>query len=135
MDDVLEARRQAEAAVEEMTDPELKKVAFQVILQHLLAQTVGPNNDATPPPAVSEDKPAKLKLPGSVSERILSLRDGGFLDPGRSIGEIRNELQAHGWMYAVTALSGPLMKLVRQRELRRVQSNDGGKKVFRYFKP
>jgi hypothetical protein len=143
MDELLEARRQAEAAVSDMTDPELRAAGFKVILQHLLSlggsvRAEGPS--ARAPKAgkgtvASDAKPARAKLPKSASERILTLRDEGFLDPGRRIGEIRDELQAHGWMYALTALSGTLMKLVRNRELRRVHSNEGKKKAFKYFKP
>jgi hypothetical protein len=141
MDNLLDARKKAEEATEGMSDPELRRTAFGVILKHLLeqsspkpqnsnvkakAQLIAPINV----PRRGDDEPA----PRSAAERILALRDNGFFQTGRGIGEIRDELQAHGWMYALTAISGPLMKLVRQRVLRRMMSGDG-KKNFKYFNP
>ena len=143
MDELLEARNRAEAAVSDMKDPQLRAAAFSVFLQHLLSgpQGMRPQVSVAAPPGrekgagPSAPKLTGARVPQSASERILTLRDEGFLDPGRGIGEIRDELQAHGWMYALTALSGTLMNLVRSRQLRRVQSNDGKKKTFKYFRP
>lgn len=143
MDELLNTRKQAEAAVSDMKDPDMKAAAFQVILQHLLSRSEAPRNSSN-----SDSRPGSRKEasgsgtmtederpPESTAERILLLKNEGFLDPGRGIGEIRDELQAHGWMYALTALSGPLRQLVRRRELRRVQFHEGKKKTFKYFKP
>src|SRR5437899_12357696 len=66
-------------------------------------------------------------VPHSVPARILTLKTEGFFAEQRGIGEIRDELQTHGWRYKVTALSGPLMRLVRERELRRSKVDDDGK--------
>jgi hypothetical protein len=65
----------------------------------------------------------------------LQLKAEGFFDNQRGIGEIRRELQTHGWRYPLTALSGTLMKLVRARELRRERVNDGHKTAYKYFNP
>jgi hypothetical protein len=140
MDELLEARKRAESAVSDMEDPQLRTTAFQVILQHLLSRGTTESTQVLPTAHREaregpSDATPSVTIPKSTSERILALRDEGFLDPGRGIGEIRDELQAHGWMYALTALSGTLMDLVRKRQLRRVQSGDGKKKVYRYFRP
>jgi len=74
-------------------------------------------------------------ISGSAPARILELKNEGFFDRGPGIGEIRDELQTHGWMYDVTALSGPLMKLVRAGELRRKKVQDGNKTIYKYYKP
>jgi len=144
MDVLLDARKRAEAAVEDMSDPDLRRTAFQVILKHLLEQSSAATDSNTRavarPPALlrernSKDPEQDVGLPRSAAERILALRDQGFFEGGRGIGEIRDELQAHGWMYALTAISGPLMKLVRQRQLRRMIFGEGKKKNFKYFNP
>jgi hypothetical protein len=74
-------------------------------------------------------------VPRSTPGRILQLKAEGFFGEQRGIGEIREELQTHGWIYPVTALSGALMKLVGARELRRERVNEGNKKVYKYFNP
>jgi hypothetical protein len=142
MDILVEARTRAEAATEGMSDPELRRTAFEVILKHLLEQS---SSKPSHPGAIivslasagesrTIDQEREIPNPRSAAERVLSLKAEGFFQTGRGIGEIRDELQAHGWMYALTAISGPLMKLVRQRELRRMVSGDG-KKNFKYFNP
>lgn len=143
MDVLVDARKKAEAATEGMTDADLRRTAFEVILKHLLEQSSPKptNPNATAAPAASraesltiDDEHNDEPNPRSAAERILALKAEGFFQTGRGIGEIRDELQAHGWMYALTAISGPLMKLVRHRELRRMMSGDG-KKNFKYFNP
>lgn len=142
MDVLVEARRKAEAATEGMSDPDLRRTAFEVILKHLLEESSAGSGHArvnTRPPSraaasLPTDRDHDELTPRSAVERILSLRDQGFFESGRGIGEIRDELQAHGWMYALTAISGPLMNLVRQRKLRRMMSGNG-KKNFKYFNP
>jgi hypothetical protein len=143
MDHLVELRKKAEAAVADMPDEALRTKAFEVILGHLLSEAAqGSPGAATPhSPGVSKGKKAleaglgTRGLPVSSPDRILTLKSEGFFEGGRGIREIRDELQAHGWMYRLNAISGPLMKLVRQRQLRRAQFNDGKKKVFKYFNP
>jgi hypothetical protein len=144
MDILLDARRKAEAVVQDMSDPDLRRAAFQVILKHLLEQSSPPmdsegstvaRSSAPQVPRSNSDLGKDLGLPRSAADRILVLRNEDFFQGGRGIGEIRDELQAHGWMYALTAISGPLMKLVRQRQLRRMMSGEGKKKNFKYFNP
>jgi hypothetical protein len=142
MDILIEARKKAELATEGMTDPDLRRTAFGVILKHLLEQSspgpqyVNPHTRSFIPnvKASTTDNEHEAVNPRSTGERILVLRGEGFFQTGKGIGEVRDELQAHGWMYALTAISGPLMKLVRQRELRRMMAGDG-KKSYKYFNP
>ena len=53
----------------------------------------------------------------------------------KTIGEIRAELQAHGWHYPVTTLSGELIKLVQRRKLRRQRVKVGKKLAWHYSNP
>lgn len=138
---ILDTIRAAESAAAQVSDPELRRDAFKVILAHLLGEG---NSRSGPAKTEHADSPADVResprptrspssSPASTTDRILKLRDEGFFDSGRAIAEIRDELQAHGWMYPLTAISGPLMKLVRRREIKRIMSGDGRKKTFRYF--
>jgi hypothetical protein len=140
MDTLVEARKKAEAAVSDMVDPDLKRKAFEVILAHLLNQSAGRTEAPTVEPSSfrkhhRKNEERRPEIPKSATDRILRLQADGFFEAGRGIGEIRDELQAHGWMYQLTAISGPLMKLVRLRSLKRLQSGEGKRKVYRYFNP
>jgi hypothetical protein len=144
MDELLTARKKAESAVQDMADGDLKTKAFEVFLRHLLS-----HGEDTPQAAVPERRGTRKtsraarrvagggggSLPAFAPDRILSLKDEGFFKTGRGMREIRDEMQAHGWMYKLNAISGPLMKLVRQRQLRRATFSNGNKKIFKYFNP
>jgi hypothetical protein len=144
---LLEARKAAEQAVEGMPDGDLKVKAFEVILNRILSlpdQTVQPNKlggskrhrqngTRSSSPAAGTDQ--ANGIPVSAPDRILTLKADGFFSEQRGIGDIREELQTHGWRYDVTALSGTLMKLVRAKHLRRAKTTDGNKTSYKYFNP
>ena len=134
---LIEFRKQAEQAVSEMPDGELKVKAFEVILSHLLVG--GPHGPparstelvtTTAPEGGREGKSAR-----SINSRVLVLRDEGFFKTQKAIGEVREELKAHGWHYPLTTLSGRLQALVQQRQLRRERGVQGKKKVWKYSNP
>ena len=129
---LVELRRQAEKAVADMSEGELKSKAFEVILGHLLS---GPTSATGPPP--KEPKPARREATParSIAGRILVLQDEGFFKAQRTIGEVREELRAHGWHYPLTTLSGRLQALVQQRRLRRERASQGNKKLWKYSNP
>lgn len=143
MEDLIEARRRAEESVQGMPEGDLKTKAFEVILSHLLSG--GSTRAGGAPERASRSRrrrqsgrsreSAAEREPIFATDRILALREEGFFQDGRGMREIKDELQAHGWMYKLNAISGPLMKLVRQRHLRRAAFSDGSKKVFKYFNP
>lgn len=142
---LIEARKKAELAVAEMPEGELKIEAFKLILNRLLSdggsavserkgrssRYRGKNQNRN----TSSEAHEGVAIPRSAPARILELKAEGFFDEQRGISEIRDELQTHGWRYDVTALSGTLMKLVRQRELRRSKVDDGNKTTYKYFNP
>ena len=139
---IIEARKKAEAAVAEMPEGELRVEAFKLILNKLLsgsdsseparkARSGGRRSAGEGRRKSSEDE----SVPRSAPARILALKTEGFFKEERGIGEIRDELQTHGWRYDVTALSGTLIGLVQRRELRRLKADDGSKTTYKYFNP
>ena len=132
-------RKQAERAVAEMPDGDLKVKAFEVILNHLLGGPVPSAPLHAPHVAVRGSRPARAAKESSpaksISGRILVLRDEGFFKNQKTIGEVREELRAHGWHYPLTTLSGRLQALVQQRKLRRERVTHGKKKLWKYSNP
>ncbi len=129
-----EIRQKALSAVADMEDGELKVKAFEIFLQHLLAlETPSQVSEISVPIKSTSDKDKKesAKRPGSTKSRILLLKDEGFFAVPRSLAEIRQELQAHGWILPITTLSGPLQGLVQDRELRRIKQE----KKWTYVNP
>jgi len=130
--DLVSLRKRAEDAVADMSDGPLKVKAFEVILGSLL-NTVAPQNQPS-----SDSRPVQnvpRETPSSVAARITLLADEGFFEQPRSLGEIQETLAVHGWHYPQGNLSTPLVRLVRQRRLRRLQLTDGNKKVWKYSLP
>jgi hypothetical protein len=141
---LVELRRQAEQAVHDMPEGELKIRAFETILTHLLSS--GTNGLSSPAPSVGErvsslkapskEKGTSPQVPRSVGDRVLSLKSDDFFVSQRSLGDIQRELKKNGWHYPLTTLSGPLQSLVRKRQLRREQcSGAEGRKGWRYSNP
>ncbi len=134
---LIELRKQAEHAVSEMPDGELKVKAFEVILSHLLAD--GPPRPVPKSTQAEVDASAAGRREGksarSINSRILVLRDEGYFKTQKAIGEVREELKAHGWHYPLTTLSGRLQALVQQRQLRRERVSQGKKKIWKYSNP
>ena len=136
---VIELRKQAEKAVAEMPDGELKLKAFEVILGHLLTSEQ-PKADIAPPSQPKAKKKEDVEADSdsdTAAGRILVLKDEGFFKSPKSSGQIRDELKAHGWHYPATTLSGELISLVRPpaRKLRRHLDKVGNKKLWLYTNP
>jgi hypothetical protein len=130
--DLVATRKLAEKAVADMADGVLKVKAFEVILASLLAgESRGPA--AAEPTARSEK--THQPPPASLSERVTRLAEEGFFAEPKSLSEIQAKLAEHGWHYPQTNLSTPLIRLVRQRRLRRLQQAVGGKRVWKYALP
>lgn len=132
---LIELRKEAEKAVAEMSDGALKVKAFEVILNHLImaqSKDLTDRERATRRDAVEPEIAATTE---SAAGRILVLRDENFFKSQKSIGEIREELETHGWHYPATTLSGTLIELVQNRKLRRQKVKEGNKKVYKYTNP
>jgi hypothetical protein len=141
------ARAAAEEAVADMKDRDLRTAAFTVLLTELLSRGAiyapakpnarpepvrRPNRRTTPTAPVNTSARAESK-----KSRLLALRDEGFFKAQRGLRETREELRKHGWHYPLSALSGPMQGLVRERALRRerVSVGAGKKRVWKYSNP
>lgn len=119
----------AEAAVSDVTDPQLKQVAFGKILEQLLApgSEFGPAPMARPThvmPATAVGKSAPVSR-GPVG-LIEGLVNEDFFQPGKSLRDVQTELQNRGHRIPRTSLSGPLQGLCRRRVLRRTKETPAG---------
>lgn len=124
----------AEQAVAAVKDPELKRVAFQKVLDDLLsgpaAESAERVHKATRRKAVPAVKAAKRGGPKAYIEDMIS--DGFFKKP-KTIAQVKAELENGGHHIPLTSLSGPLQKLCQEKALRRQRTNLGGKKqTFAY---
>ena len=130
---LIELRKEAEKAVADMPDGELKLKAFEVILAHLISGPSSAPAKAGETPDESskgEDLPAK-----SVGGRIMVLRQEGFFKSPKSLPEIREEMQAHGWHYPQATIGPALITLVQKRELRRQRVQDKKRTLWKYTNP
>ena len=62
-------------------------------------------------------KESKTRM--SASDLIIGLKEEGFFEKQKAIGEISKALEEQGFLYPVTSLSGILLALVQKRLLRR----------------
>jgi hypothetical protein len=77
----------------------------------------------------------RISPPSSLAERVSLLAEESFFTEPKSLSDIQAKLAEHGWHYPQTNLSTPLIRLVRQRRLRRLQLAVGNKRVWKYALP
>jgi hypothetical protein len=135
---LIELRKEAEKAVAEMPDGELKLKAFEVILNHLIASGLTPpkmergGNQQKP----TGEQPNQDDVPArSVAGRLMVLREEGFFKNPKALAEIREELQAHGWHYPNATIAPMLIKLCQKQTLRRQRMKEGEARPWKYFNP
>jgi len=125
----------AEAAVAQMTDPQLKQVAFGKILEQLLIGSTEASTDvsARRAPATKDERPRASVGRGGPVAHIEDLIAEGFFQQPRTLVGVRTELANRGHHIPRTSLSGPLQSLCQRRILRRMKHRiNGGKEVFAY---
>lgn len=66
--------------------------------------------------------PTKTSKKG-IKDYILDLKEEGFFKERKSIADVKDALESRGQIYAVTSLSGPLLDLVRNKDLGRVKED------------
>jgi hypothetical protein len=126
---------QAEKAVSGVTDPELKRVAFQKVLDDLLVLAASDRHGTK---AASPRRKAGTKVPDSKARRgpqgyITELIGDGFFAKPKTIAQVKAELENRGHHIPITSLSGPLQALCQKRALRRQKSKiSDGKQTYAY---
>lgn len=114
----------AEAAVSGIKDPELKRVAFEKILNDMLSTSSHSKE------LVSQKKTTRKssgssprKKGGGPTAYIEELVAEGYFSKKRSISDVKTELENRGHHIPITSLSGPLQGLCKKRALRREKSD------------
>ena len=75
--------------------------------------------------ALDEDKirAKETKKRFAASDLIIHLKEDGFFEKPKGLGEISHALEEKGYLYPVTTLSGIVLTLVQKRVLRRKKLN------------
>lgn len=135
---------QAEQAVSAVKDAELRRVAFERVLDDLLSggskipegstRVVKSRRTAS---ASSTREAAQVKRSqskrGGPQAYVEELVTDGFFKKQKTISEVKAELGNRGHHIAITSLSGPLQKLCVRKLLRRQKiDGDSGKKAYGY---
>jgi nitrogen fixation/metabolism regulation signal transduction histidine kinase len=128
--------KQAEQAVKGVSDPELRRVAFEKILTALIEKTdtgKGTRKKSQRTSTLSHSPPTK-KGRGPMTY-VRELIDDGFFSKPKSISQVKAELENRGHHIAVTNLSGPMQSLCKEKSLRRQKTKaliKGGKERQTY---
>jgi hypothetical protein len=135
---------QAEKAVAAVKDAELRRVAFERILNDLLAREADDfSAQQSSPPSKAKSRPRAPAPEASRAPRsttrggpmgyVEELLSDGFFKKQKTISEVKAELGNRGHHIPLTSLSGPLQKLCQKKRLRRQKlDGTGGKKTFGY---
>jgi hypothetical protein len=126
---------QAENAVKGLKDPELKRIAFQKVLDDLMSAGGRPSSPTPRRPAkAAARKDAKPKAArGGTIAYIRELIEEAFFKNPKTISDMKVELENRGHHIPLTSLSGPMQSLCKARKLRRKRTNEpGAKKTFVY---
>lgn len=133
---LIEFRREAERAVADMPDGELKVKAFEVILSHLISASADQTTRISSPQQKDRLELEADEFPTeSVAGRLMVLREEGFFKAPRTLAQIREELQAHGWHYPNATIAPVLIKLVQKKRLRQQRIQEGKSKPWKYTNP
>ena len=118
----------AEKAVASVKDPELKRIAFQKVLDDLLGSSGGKVTDArlAKEPRVIRKASGKVASKTGPKAYIEELIEEGFFKKPKTIAEVKMALENQGRHIPVTSLSGPLQKLCQQKLLRRQKHAESG---------
>lgn len=124
---------QAENAVASVKDAELRRVAFERVLNDLLGADQDSGRQSSERPtrrrATKAAAAPKAKRRGGPQAYVEEMIEDGFFKKPKTISAVKAELENRGHHIPLTSLSGPLQKLCQKKVLRR-QKADG--KTFSY---
>ena len=122
---------QAEQAVKSVTNAELKRVAFEKILDDLLKglrQSSAPQVAAKVVERREPHTKTKATARRGPQQYIEDMILDAFFKTPKTIADVKAELENRGHHIPLTSLSGPLQKLVQRRMLRRQRGKIEGKR-------
>ncbi len=126
----------AEKSVSGVKDPELKRIAFQKILDDLLgsgAPAAAGRGGSTSKKPSGPSQRAKTSSKGGPQTYVEELVEEGFFKKPKTIAQVKAELENRGHHIHITSLSGPLQKLCQRKVLRRQKlKTSGQKQTFAY---
>lgn len=98
----------------EGTESEVSKIAscFQEPM-------VGTKKERKEPLSKDKNRQETRKRRGTASELIIEMREEGYFDEPRSLGEVLNAFQEKGYIFKMTSLSGTMIDLVKRKMLAR----------------
>ena len=120
---------EAESAVASVKDPELRRAAFEKVLQHLLENQADPAKKAKSKAAQAQ---SRAKTKAGPTGHIADLMDDGFFKKPRSIAEVKVELANRGHHIPLASLGTPLRRLCKAKQLRRKKGIASGKGGYGY---
>lgn len=132
---------EAEKAVQGVKDPELRRVAFDKVLERLMSNSEGHVRVKKKKSGTNQRRDESTRTRAAPQEPrgpkayISQLIEDGFFRHQKTIADVKSELANRGYHIPRTALSGPLQSLTRERRLRRqkVRVNEkGAKAIFAY---
>jgi hypothetical protein len=127
--------KQAEKAVASVKDPELRRVAFEKVLDDLLALGSA-SKEVSQKKSAGKTSPKiqpNRKVRGGPTAYIQELADDGFFRKRKTIAEIKAELENRGHHIPLTSLSGPLQNLCKGKVLRRQKTSEpGSRRTYSY---
>jgi hypothetical protein len=125
---------QAEKAVAAVKDPDLKRIAFQKVLDDLLASSASKHApSAAPKRREATDQPKPKSTFRGPKAYIAELLKEDFFKKPKTISEVKAELENRGHHIPLTSLSGPLQRLCQERSLRRQKLKaSGNKQTYAY---
>jgi hypothetical protein len=87
---------------------------------------------AAAPKAKGDAKASRRSTGNPISSNIDAWIKDGFFKSPRTLHAVHQRLHEHGVIARRTSVSGPLLKAVQQRRLKRQKIMDGGKDVWAY---
>jgi hypothetical protein len=125
---------EAETAVAAVKDPELRRAAFEKILERLLGpSTIEKSGSKKTLPAAPVETRSKSKSRRGPTAHVEELINEGFFKEQRTLAQLKAELANRGHHVPQTSLSGPLQKLCQNKRLRRERLKaDGEKATYGY---
>lgn len=125
---------EAEKAVAGVKDPELRRIAYQRILDDLIG---APSAASSREPSAKKAQPHRNAEPamgrkvhrrGGPAAYLQELVDENFFKKPKTMANVKAELSNRGHHIPLTSLSGPLQSLCQRRILRRAREAGPGKK-------